>query len=117
MTRLGSPGTTAIPVSLSLPLREDVYRAAPVVAVFESLLPDSDVRRKRVAEKVGAQGIDAYRLLAAIGRDCVGALQFIAGDGSPVDAPREIEGDAVDDGDIEKLLNNLARTLRAEPGG
>ncbi len=64
----------AIPVSLSLPLREDAYRGAPVSAVFENLLPDSEALRRRVAERVGAAGADAYSLLAAIGRDCVGAL-------------------------------------------
>jgi serine/threonine-protein kinase HipA len=68
----------AIPVSLSLPLREDAYRGAPVSAVFENLLPDSEALRRRVAERVGAAGADAYSLLAAIGRDCVGALQFLA---------------------------------------
>src|SRR5687768_3654173 len=71
----------AFPVSLSLPLREDSYRGAEVGAVFDNLLPDSDALRKRVAEKVGAEGTDAYSLLTAIGRDCVGALQFLtAGD-------------------------------------
>ena len=64
----------ALPISLSLPLREDTYRGEPVIAVFDNLLPDSDVLRRRVAEKVGAAGMDAYSLLAAIGRDCVGAL-------------------------------------------
>ncbi len=67
----------AFPVSLSLPLREDAFRGRPVVAVFENLLPDSDALRRRVAEKVGAEGTDAYSLLAQIGRDCVGALQFL----------------------------------------
>ena len=76
----------AIPVSLSLPLREDAYRGTPVVAVFENLLPDSEPLRRRVAERVGAEGSDAYSLLAAIGRDCVGALQFIAGDDDVIDA-------------------------------
>src|SRR5271168_2763184 len=66
------------PVSLSLPLREEAYRGEPVVAVFENLLPDSEALRRRVAEKVGAAGTDAYSLLSQIGRDCVGALQFIA---------------------------------------
>ena len=37
----------AIPVSLSLPLREDAYRGAPVAAVFENLLPDSETLRRR----------------------------------------------------------------------
>ena len=32
----------ALPISLSLPLREDTYRGEPVVAVFENLLPDLD---------------------------------------------------------------------------
>lgn len=98
----------AMPVSLSLPLREDAYRGEPVNAVFENLLPDSEVLRRRVAEKVGARGTDAYSLLARIGRDCVGALQFIAGD-DDMPSGNEISGEAVDDGQIEKLLKNLAQ--------
>ena len=97
----------AFPVSLSIPLREDAYRGEPVAAVFENLLPDSEGLRRRVAEKVGARGTDAYSLLAAIGRDCVGALQFIA-DGTDTDiAGTAIEGEAVDDAALEKLLRNL----------
>jgi serine/threonine-protein kinase HipA len=98
----------AFPVSLSLPLREDAYRGEPVSAVFENLLPDSDALRRRVAERVGARGIDAYNLLARIGRDCVGALQFIAGDDEIPDT-KAIRGEAVDDSAIETLLNNLAQ--------
>src|SRR5258707_7627010 len=67
----------ALPVSLSLPLREDAFRGDTVTAVFENLLADSDALRRQVAEKVGAAGTDAYRLLAAIGRDSFGALQFV----------------------------------------
>ncbi len=99
----------AIPVSLSLPLRNDAYRGAPVVAVFENLLPDSEAMRRRVAERVGAAGSDAYSLLAAIGHDCVGALQFIEGDGEAIDTTGTIEGDAVDSAAIEKLLRSLAQ--------
>lgn len=96
---------SAIPVSLSLPLREDAWRGAPVVAVFENLLPDSELLRRRVAERVGAEGADAYSLLAAIGRDCVGALQFVA-DGVD-ERGSGIEGEPIDDAAIEKLLRNL----------
>lgn len=99
----------ALPVSLSLPLRETPYRGEPVIAVFENLLPDSDELRRRVAEKVGARGIDAYSLLSIIGRDCVGALQFIAGDDESIDATGQIEGEAVDDTAIEKLLKGLSQ--------
>ncbi len=99
----------ALPISLSLPLREAVYRGEPVAAVFENLLPDSDALRRRVAEKVGARGTDAYSLLAAIGRDCVGALQFIAGDDEIIDTTATIEGDVVDDQAIDKLLRSLTQ--------
>ena len=102
-------GEAAIPVSLSLPLRADAYRGEPVVAVFENLLPDSDKLRTRVAEKVGAEGTDAYSLLSEIGRDCVGALQFVTeADHSEYDTSR-IDGEPVSDEDIEKILKNLAQ--------
>ena len=67
----------ALPVSLSLPLREDRYIGDPVIAVFDNLLPDSAEIRVRLAERLGADGSDAYSLLDKLGRDCVGALQFL----------------------------------------
>jgi serine/threonine-protein kinase HipA len=99
----------ALPVSLSLPLRETPYRGEPVTAVFENLLPDSDKLRRLVAEKVGARGIDAYSLLARIGHDCVGALQFIAGEDEAPDSTDKLEGEPVDEAAIEKILNGLSQ--------
>jgi serine/threonine-protein kinase HipA len=96
----------AIPVSLSLPLREDRYLGAPVVAVFDNLLPDNEKIRGRVAARVDAEGIDAYSLLAAIGRDCVGALQFLP-EGSEPPRPGEIEGEPLNDRAIAKILDDL----------
>lgn len=98
----------AIPVSLSMPLRETPWYGEPVLAVFENLLPDSDRIRRLVAEKVGARGTDAYSLLSVIGRDCVGALQFIPGD-DVLDSAGGIEGEAVDDTAIERLLRGLGQ--------
>jgi serine/threonine-protein kinase HipA len=99
----------AVPVSLSLPLREDAYKGGPVAAVFENLLPDSDVLRRRIAETVAATGTDAYSLLSKIGRDCVGALQFVPdGDEAGPDASG-IHGKVVNDEEIEHLLKRLAR--------
>lgn len=98
----------ALPVSLSLPLREDPYRGEPVFAVFDNLLPDSPALRRKVAEKVGAAGIDAYSLLKEIGRDCVGALQFIPAD-DDVAETGPVNGEPVDEYAIEKLLKGLAQ--------
>jgi len=98
----------ALPVSLSLPLDERAYRGSSVQAVFENLLPDRDNIRRRVAERVGAEGIDSYSLLSKIGRDCVGALQFVPED-QAVDLVQAVEGEDVSESDIEGILANLAR--------
>jgi serine/threonine-protein kinase HipA len=97
-----------MPVSLSLPLSTRRYVGAPVLAVFENLLPDSDQIRRRLAERVGARGTDAFSLLERVGHDCAGALQFLPGDEQP-SSTRTIDGAALDDGDIEALLANLFR--------
>lgn len=99
----------ATPVSLSLPLRDDAYKGERVAAVFENLLPDSDRLRRRIAEKVGAKGTDAYSLLFQIGRDCVGALQFVPEGDDVVCDTTDITGKIIGDEEIEKLLKNLAR--------
>lgn len=98
----------AIPVSLSLPLREDRYIGEPVLAVFDNLLPDNADIRRRVAEKVGAGGTDVHSLLAAIGRDCVGALQFLPS-GSEPPTPA-IESRRVSDADIAAIIADLERS-------
>jgi len=96
----------ALPVSLSLPLREDRYIGDDVIAVFDNLLPDNDAIRKRIAGHVRADGIDAYSLLAALGRDCVGALQFLVGDDEP-GIVGSVRGAPVSDEDIAEILSHL----------
>ncbi len=98
----------AIPVSLSLPLREDRYIGEPVIAVFDNLLPDHPDIRKRVAERSHAEGTDAYSLLAAIGRDCVGALQFLP-EGAAPDPIGTLKAERLSDKDVAALLGNLGR--------
>lgn len=95
-------------ISLSLPMRETAYTGAPVTAVFDNLLPDNPNVRKRVAERVGAQGTDYYSLLEGIGRDCVGAMQFLP-DGEPFDTEPHVTGEPVGDDEIERILANLAQ--------
>ena len=99
----------ALPVSLSLPLREDRYIGDPVIAVFDNLLPDNDQIRRRLAERVGATGNDAYSLLAAVGRDCVGALQFLT-DGEEPGPVGGISGRPLKDEEIADILSDLKRT-------
>ncbi len=96
------------PVSLSLPLRPDAYSGDPVQAVFDNLLPDNPDIRRRIAERTGAKGTDPFSLLTQIGRDCIGAMQFLP-QGIEQDVPFEIRGRHLADADIERLLNSLAR--------
>lgn len=99
----------AMPISLSLPLQEKRYTGVPVSAVFDNLLPDAASIRQRVAEKVGAAGTDSYSLLSSIGRDCVGALQFLP-EGEQPDIPQGVDGDKLNEHDIAELLDSLQHT-------
>jgi serine/threonine-protein kinase HipA len=96
----------ALPVSLSLPLREDRYIGKPVIAVFDNLLPDGDSLRRRIAQRVHAEGTDAYSLLTAVGRDCVGALQFLP-DGEEPGPAGAIEGKPITAAGIAHMLGDL----------
>ena len=96
------------PVSLCLQLQRAPWRGEPVSAVFENLLPDNPDIRRKVAERFGAAGPDAYSLLEEIGRDCVGAMQFLH-EGERPGALNMLEGTLLDDEQIEKDLANLGR--------
>jgi serine/threonine-protein kinase HipA len=96
----------ALPVSLSLPLREDRFIGDPVVAVFDNLLPDSEAIRRKLAERSHASGDDAYSLLAAVGRDCVGALQFLPEGEEPGPAGR-VAGRAIDEEEVARIMGSL----------
>ena len=97
----------ALPISNSLPLREDRYLGDPVIAVFDNLLPDPEPVRRRIAERIGAEGHDAYSLLARLGRDCVGALQILP-EGQDPGPAGTVDGRPADDGEIAEKLRNLA---------
>ncbi len=97
----------ALPISTSLPLREDRYGGDPVLAVVDNLLPDNERVRRLVAERVKAEGPDAYSLLTRVGRDCVGALQFLP-EGQEPGSAGALEGRAVDDNEIAGIVRGLA---------
>jgi serine/threonine-protein kinase HipA len=97
-----------LPISVSLPLREDRYIGNAVTVVFDNLLPDNEMIRRHLAERVGAGGSDAYSLLAAVGRDCVGALQFLPDNISP-GPTGVVNGQPLTDTEIVSVLNNLSR--------
>ncbi len=98
-----------MPVSLSLPLRPERYVGVPVIAVFDNLLPDYEQSRRRIAVHVGAEGTDAFSLLSMIGRDCVGALQFLP-DGESPGPIGVLTGEHLSEEKVASTLRNLEMT-------
>ncbi|MGF6261697.1 serine/threonine-protein kinase HipA [Paraburkholderia youngii] len=93
------------PLSLSLPFTPGnmTHKGPRVLNYFDNLLPDSDAIRKRIAQRYRTETLDAFDLLRAIGRDCVGAVQLLGEDDAPAGVQR-IEGTPLSDDDIEALL-------------
>lgn len=69
----------ARPLSLSLPMgvSGSVLTGERVENYFRNLLPDSEAIRQRMAGKYKVSKPDAFDLLEAVGRDCVGAVQLL----------------------------------------
>lgn len=93
------------PLSLSLPITVDrhAHKGPVVEAFFDNLLPDSESIRRRLQERFHTDSRSAFDLLAAIGRDCVGALQILPAEDSPSDV-RRIESQVLGDEDIAREL-------------
>jgi len=95
------------PLSLSLPFMpmNEVHRGPMVRNYFDNLLPDSDVIRRRIAQHFKTDGVEPHQLLAAIGRDCVGAIQLLPPDAIPEDL-FSIQGEALREHEVAALLRN-----------
>lgn len=99
---------SARPLSLSLPLPlvgNEPLKGDRVEHFFENLLPDSGAIRKRLAQRYSSGSEDTFDLLAAIGRDCVGAVQLLAVDEPPTGFDR-IEGEVLNDDAVAALLRS-----------
>lgn len=96
----------AFPISRQLPLQADVQASARVSAVFENLLPDNGRIRALIAERTAARSERPHDLLAVIGRDCVGAMQFLPQGEDPGD-PFRIEGEPQSEAEIADTIRNL----------
>ena len=97
----------AFPISRQLPLRTGAQSGAAVNAVFENLLPDNPDLRRRIAERTEARSDRPHDLLAAIGRDCIGAMQFLPQGADPGD-PFRIDGTPQSTGEIAATIRDLA---------
>lgn len=96
----------AFPISRSLPLREEPYAGERVFAYFDNLLPDNVSIRQRIAARMRASSDQVFDLLAVVGKDCVGALQFIKSD-EPAPTLEDASGIPISTNEIVSKLKNL----------
>lgn len=100
----------AYPVSLALPLAAPRYEGLAVRYWLRGLLPDNQARLQEIQAEFGVSSDDPYAVLAAVGEDCVGAVQFappgraaeIAGTGAAADV------EWLDEPGLEVLLREVA---------
>jgi len=114
---------TGRPLSLSLPFghahRGDgaqTLRGDKVAAYFENLIPDNERILQRLRDRYGARSTTPFDLLAAIGRDCVGAIQLLPAGTEPGDI-RHIEATSLNEAGVANVLRNttLSRHLGEAP--
>ncbi|QOL26241.1 type II toxin-antitoxin system HipA family toxin [Thalassotalea sp. LPB0316] len=97
----------ARPISLSLPITKQKYSGDVVYNFFDNLLPDNlDIRNKIQARFDVATG-HAFDLLAAIGNDCVGAIQLSTAEPELLN---KLSFTPLSELEIEKLLQGYKHT-------
>lgn len=94
-------------LSLSLPILpgNEPHRGDYVAAWFDNLLPESREIRERIGRRFRTPSLQPFDLLAAIGRDCVGAVQILPTGADPGDV-RRMDADPLSDADVAKLLRD-----------
>lgn len=93
------------PISISLPLREEVFQENECMSFFSGLLPE-DALREKIARNLGVSSRNDFALLKAIGGDCAGAITIG-------------ESDSLNKEHLEKLdisgLKQIINSLKTSP--
>ncbi len=99
-----------IPLSLSLPLREEPYLDKECRGFFEGLLPEGEQIRLYIGKKYGINPKNEFSLLKAIGYDCAGAVSFSDYEENPKNIKNDfikIEGKKFTDKALEDYISDL----------
>ena len=78
-----SPAFRSLSLSLPAVKSNPAVKGKAVNNYFDNLLPDSEAIRRRLQAKFKTVDTEAFALLAAVGRDCVGAVQLLPPGESP----------------------------------
>jgi serine/threonine-protein kinase HipA len=99
-----------VPLSLSLPIKDIFYSEKACKGYFGGLLPESADTRKIIAMQNKINANNDFALLAAIGRDCAGAVSFHSiGEPEKDEKDLLIDGDVLSDEELEKHIFSLPK--------
>ena len=101
-----SPNARPLSLSLPLPAGGGPVMGNKVESYFDNLLPDSNRIRERLRRRFRAPSTRAADLLAAIGRDCVGAVQLMPA-GTPPPSHDRIESQALNEAEVAAMLGDV----------
>ena len=108
----------AYPLSLSLPITQQIYPAATVSAVLWGLLPDNENLLQRWGSRFHVSPRNPVALLSHVGEDCAGAVQFVSDDRlEDVLSGRDDQIEVLDNEELATRLqrlrqdNGMARTV------
>ncbi len=94
----------AIPLSHSLPLREEQFTQKECRGFFGGILPE-EVNRKTIARILGISDKNDFAMLEQIGGECAGAITFLPqGSAAPADDRRYRE---ISNAELARILREL----------
>lgn len=97
----------AYPLSLSMPLAASEHRHAPIEAFLWGLLPDKEFILDRWAKRFHVSPRNVFALIAEVGEDCAGAVQFTRLDAAIAPGPKPVWL-------TEKDIGERLRALKAD---
>ena len=102
--------TDSMPLSRSLPLKNEVFSGKKVRAFFAGILPEEQPR-KRIAEILGISDTNDFAMLEKIGGECAGAVSLLP-EGVALTDPKNTRQRALSEPELQQLIAELpARPL------
>jgi len=109
---LDSPG--AYPLSISMPMAPELYGHRKIEPFLWGLLPDNEIVLGQWARKFHVSARNAFGLIANVGEDCAGAVQFVRPerlDAVRLGAPHEVQW--LDEAGVAERLRALRQDQSA----
>lgn len=105
-----SPAARALSLSMPMTAGNGEHRGQVVENYFDNLLPDNETIRQRIRSRFATKSTQAFELLTAIGRDCVGAVQLLPGNAQP-NGWDKVQSEPMSDAQVATALRSASTDL------